>query len=401
MAAVPPSVCRVIPRQGTRQRTLNVRAAPRGAVAAYNPAMTSAPTPPASLLAYGWRDDAPAAVAFRATGSGRVARVTEQHRSGYIVTDGERDFGVQSPAAWIRAGFAPDERAAVGDWVRLDAEADQILELLPRASLFKRGAAGEHLKSQPIAANVDTVLVVTGLDHDFNPRRLERYLVLVYSSGAKPVVVLTKADKCADGEVDALREQLARIEQGGVPVHPVNAKDAGSVAALNEYLGPGLTVVLVGSSGAGKSTLTNTLLGREKMKTGAVRGRDSRGRHTTTHRALIPLPQGACLIDTPGMRELKLTGEEDLTEKVFDDIEALAAECKFRDCRHDREPGCAVRAALEAGTLDAGRWANYLKLQDELGAAADTLAAQQARKGEARVMGKALQKRLNEKYGKR
>ena len=363
--------------------------------------MTSSPSPPASLRAYGWRDDAPAASAFRAAAQGRVARVTEQHRSGYVVTDGERDFTVQSPAAWIRAGFPPQERAAVGDWVRLDAEADQIVELLPRASLFKRGAAGEHLKTHPIAANVDTVLVVTGLDHDFNPRRLERYLVLVLSSGAKPVVVLTKVDRCAAGEVDALREQLAQIEHGGVPVHAVNAKDAGSVAELNPYLGPGLTVVLVGSSGAGKSTLTNTLLGREKMKTGAVRDRDSRGRHTTTHRALIPLPQGACLIDTPGMRELKLTGDEDLADTVFDDIDALAAECRFRDCRHDREPGCAVRAALEAGRLDPGRWANYLKLQDELGAAADTLAAQQARKGEARVMGKALQKRLNEKYGKR
>jgi len=244
------------------------------------------------------------------------------------------------------------------------------------------------------------VLVVTGLDGDFNPRRIERYLVLVFSSGAQPVVVLTKADRCED--VEALRAHLAAVELGGVPVHAVNAKDAASIGVLDPYLGQGRTAVLVGSSGAGKSTLTNTLLGREKMKTGAVRDADSRGRHTTTHRALLPLPQGGCLIDTPGMRELKLTGEEDLAEApVFDDIEALAGQCKFRDCRHESEPGCAVRAALESGEVDAARWNNYRKLQDELAVASDTLAAQQAKKAEARVMGKALNKRLVDKYGKR
>lgn len=362
--------------------------------------MTPSDTAPASLRAYGWRDDAPAARAFAEAGSGRVARVTEQHRSGYIVTDGTRDFAAQSPAAWIRAGFDPVERAAVGDWVRLDPDVDQILDLLPRTSLFKRGAAGEHLKSQPIAANVDTVFVVTGLDYDFNPRRLERYLVLVQNSGATPVVVLTKLDRSEGDAVDTLRAQLAHIEGGGIAVYAINAKDAASVAQLRDHLLGG-TVVLVGSSGAGKSTLTNTLLGREKMKTGDVRQRDSRGRHTTTHRALLPLPQGACLIDTPGMRELKLTGDEDLADTVFDDIEAIAAHCRFRDCKHDREPGCAVRTALEAGTLDAGRWNNYVKLQGELAIAADTVAAQQQRKGEARVLGKALNKRLTEKYGKR
>ncbi len=351
------------------------------------------------LAAIGWREDAPAGEALRNADGGRLARVTEQHRSGYRVTDGEREFSVQSPAAWIRAGYPPEQRAAVGDWVRLEDGADQILELLPRRSLFKRAAAGEHYKQQPIAANIDVVLVVTGLDGDFNARRIERYLVLVFSSGAQPVVVLTKADRCE--QVDALRAHLAAIELGGVPVHAVNAKDAQSVSVLDEYLGTGRTAVLVGSSGAGKSTLTNTLLGREKMKTGAVRGTDSRGRHTTTHRALIPLPQGGCLIDTPGMRELKLTGEEDLGETVFEDIEAIAAQCRFRDCRHESEPGCAVQAALGKGEIDPARWQNYRKLQDELTAASDTLAAQQARKSDARVLGKALNKRLTEKYGKR
>jgi ribosome biogenesis GTPase len=361
--------------------------------------MPTSPTIPPVLTAIGWREDAPAGLAFAADPSGRLARVVEQHRSHYQVSDGVREFAVQPPAPWTRKDLAPEKRAAVGDWVRLDPAADQILDLLPRRSLFKRGAAGEHYRQQTIAANIDVVFVVTGLDGDFNPRRIERYLVLVLASGAQPVVVLTKVDRCE--EVEPLRARLAQIEGGGVPVHAVNAKDAASVAELHPYLGPGITAVLVGSSGAGKSTLTNTLLGIEKMKTGDVRASDSRGRHTTTHRALIPLPQGGCLIDTPGMRELKLTGEEDLAEVVFDDIEAFARQCRFRDCRHDSEPGCAVRAALERGEIEAARWEHYRKLQGEIATAADSLAAQLARKADARVQGKALGKRLTEKYGKR
>jgi len=158
--------------------------------------------------------------------------------------------------------------------------------------------------------------------------------------------------------------------------------------------------VLVGSSGAGKSTLTNTLLGTEKMKTSEVRESDARGRHTTTYRTLIPLPSGACLIDTPGMRELKPTGEEDLADGGFADIEALAADCKFRDCQHAKEPGCAVRTAIQAGTLDAARFANYLKLRDEVAGAANQLATRLAQKSDAKVAGKAFHKRLDEKYGK-
>lgn len=327
----------------------------------------------AALEALGWRDDLPAARAWAQQPVGRVARVSEQHRSGYRVCDGIREFAAQAPAPWTRKGFPPEDRAVVGDFVRLHPHDDQILALLPRSSLFQRAAAGEHLKVQPIAGNIDTVLVVTGLDRDFNVRRLERYLVLVNASGAAPVLVLTKTDRCDD--VAALREQLAGIEASGVPVVAVNAKDAESLAVLSPWLQPGHSVVLVGSSGAGKSTLTNTLTGREKMKTGAVRASDSRGRHTTTHRALITLPQGACLIDTPGMRELKLTGVEDVADAVFDDIEALAHDCRFRDCQHQREPGCAVIAALEAGALDPARFANYRKLLGERDQAADVLAA--------------------------
>ena len=192
---------------------------------------------------------------------------------------------------------------------------------------------------------------------------------------------------------------MADIAAQGVAVVALNAKDLASVDALAPWLQPGRTVVLVGSSGAGKSTLTNTLLGIEKMKTSTVRESDARGRHTTTYRALIPLPSGACLIDTPGMRELKPTGEENVAES-FADVEALAEQCRFRDCRHAGEPGCAVRAAIQAGTLDPDRFANYLKLRDEVAGAANQLATRLAQKADARVQGKALNKRLDDKYGR-
>jgi len=369
------------------------------------------PDPVTPLRAIGWpfagEVDAPA---WRETLSAhpgtRPARVIEQHRSGYIVSEGpDQGFAAESPPEWQRAssyrkgGIAPEDRAAVGDWVLLDGK--KIVALLPRYSAIKRGAAGEHYKQQLIAANIDTVFVVCGLDADFNPRRIERYLVLVSGSGVAPVVVLTKADKAIADNPDAVedaRNALIALGQD-VPVVAVNAKDRDSVAGLHAWLQEGQSAVLVGSSGAGKSTLTNTLLGIEKMKTNEVRESDSRGRHTTTHRALIPLLTGACLIDTPGMRELKPTGEEDVAEN-FSDIEAIAEACKFRDCRHAREPGCAVRAAIEAGTLDPHRFANYMKLRDEVAGAANQLATRLAQKANDRVQGKSLGKRLDEKYGK-
>jgi ribosome biogenesis GTPase len=264
--------------------------------------------------------------------------------------------------------------------------------------MLSRAAAGERHQRQIIATNVDCVFVLMGLDGDFNARRVQRYLVLIEGSGAQPVVVLTKLDKVENARerVDELHALLA-----GVELHAINAKDALSVQPLTAHLRRGHTAVLVGSSGAGKSTLTNTLLGTQRQATGDVRESDSRGRHTTTHRALIQLPSGGCLIDTPGMRELKLTGDEDLGAATFGDIEALALQCRFGDCTHGNEPGCAVRTALESGELDAGRWASYLKLRDELVVASDALEAQLKRKAVARVANKALGKRLVDKYGKR
>lgn len=369
-----------------------------------------APAPDA-LRAIGWPfagiagdgvAEAAWAAALAAHPQSRPARVIEQHRSGYVVAEAPgHALTVESPPEWMRRRFAAQDRAAVGDWVLIEDRSPrtQIVALLSRRSSIKRAAAGEHYQQQVIAANIDTVFVVCGLDADFNPRRIERYLLLVGGGGAEPVVILTKADK--DGsDADAALGALAQLAAQGIVAVAVNAKDRASVAALDRWLQPGTTAVLVGSSGAGKSTLTNTLLGVEKMKTGEVRESDARGRHTTTYRTLIPLPSGACLIDTPGMRELKPTGEEDLADGGFADIETLASDCRFRDCRHAKEPGCAIRAALDAGTLEPARLANYLKLRDELAGAADKLATRLAQKADAKIAGKSFHKRLDEKYGK-
>ncbi|MCF7222196.1 ribosome small subunit-dependent GTPase A [Lysobacter sp. TLK-CK17T] len=380
---------------------------------------------PADAFPPGWAD------LIDAHPHARPARIVEQHRSGYLVAESPdtgdsapnsgsspNSYPAESLPEWTRPAqyrkgeTAPEERPAVGDWVLVEGEGGsaRIVALLPRWSAIKRGAAGEHYRQQLIAANVDTVFVVSGLDDDFNPRRIERYLLLVRGAGdageqpaIEPVIVLTKADlaeAATPGAVADAVEALRALGDESLAVCAVNARDRDSVAALAPWLRPGRTAVLVGSSGAGKSTLTNSLLGIERMKTGEVRESDSRGRHTTTHRALIPLPSGACLIDTPGMRELKPTGEEDVGES-FADIEALAGQCRFRDCAHAREPGCAVRAAIEAGTLDPQRFANYLKLRDEVAGAADKLADRLAQKSQARVQSKALNKRLDDKYGKR
>ncbi|MEN5208824.1 ribosome small subunit-dependent GTPase A [Stenotrophomonas terrae] len=313
--------------------------------------------------------------AFAEHPQARPGRVIEQHRSGYVVADApDNSLKTESPPEWQRPRFPSHERAAVGDWVLLEGK--RIVALLPRHTSIKRGAAGEHYHQQVIAANIDTVFIVCGLDADFNPRRIERYLLLVGGGGASPVVVLTKADQ-TDYSEDALAvlEDLAAQQ---IPLLAINGKDPESVSALLPWLGPGNTVVLVGSSGAGKSTLTNTLLGEDRMKTNEVRGNDSRGRHTTTHRALMPLPYGACLIDTPGMRELKPTGEETLSEGGFADIEELTTQCKFRNCSHNSEPGCAVQEAIERGDIDETRLESYLKLREEVALAAAKLAQRQA-----------------------
>lgn len=348
------------------------------------------------LRAIGWR--APPTPLALQPGQ-RPARVIAQHRNGYRLHDGEAEFPAQPAPHFLRRSTPHEQRPAVGDFVVIAGNPAIIEQIVQRRSVLTRAAAGERHQRQLIAANIDSVFVLMGLDGDFNPRRIERYLLLIEGSGAAPVVVLTKLDKVEDVAASAMSAELAAAIPG-VETHTINAKDPTSVAPLLAHLGPGDTAVLVGSSGAGKSTLTNTLLGVERQATSAVRDHDSRGRHTTTHRALIALPSGGCLIDTPGMRELKLTGDEDLSGS-FADIEELALQCRFGDCTHGNEPGCAVSAALESGVLDAERWQAYLKLRDELAAASDALEAQLKRKAHARVANKALGKRLLDKYGQR
>ncbi len=333
-------------------------------------ARMAADTAASSLWHIGWRGPLPGVP---------VARVVAQHRTGYAVHDGSRVHPAQPDGRFLKRGFDPSLRPAVGDFVEYVAGDPALLtRVLPRRSTLTRAAAGERYARQIIATNIDYVLVLTGLDGDFNPRRIERYLLLTAGSGAQPVVVLTKADLVAGAE-ERVRALRARLPEG-TAIYAINGKDPASVAVLEPCLGPGDSAVLVGSSGAGKSTLTNTLLGEARMATGKVRGADSRGRHTTTHRALLMLPSGGCLIDTPGMRELKLTGEESLDP--FADIEALALRCRFADCSHAGEPGCAVQAALAAGDVDPERWRNYVKLRGEREQQAAQLEARRQRKGE-------------------
>jgi ribosome biogenesis GTPase len=260
-----------------------------------------------------------------------------------------------------------EDLPGVGDWVGLRPRAlghrAVIQAVLPRRTAFLRRAAGDRAVAQVLAANVDTVFLVMGLDGDYSPRRIERALVLAWESGAEPVVLLNKTDLCPD-----LAGRRAEVEAvaPGVPVLPIAAKPGEGLEALSPWLGPGRTVALLGSSGVGKSTLVNRLLGREKQRTREVQEADQRGRHTTTHRELILLPGGALLLDTPGLREIQLWSDRGGLEAAFGDVLRRAAACRFRDCRHLHEPGCAVRAAVEAGEIDASRLESFHKLGAEL-----------------------------------
>ncbi|PWI32605.1 ribosome small subunit-dependent GTPase A [Vibrio albus] len=282
-----------------------------------------------------------------------IARVIAHHRSGYelLTKQGRHTLPILSQMPLM----------TVGDWVLLDQQ-NRFSRLLDRHSLFSRKAAGTKIAEQYIAANVDTVFIVCSLNQDFNLNRIERYLTLAREAQVEPVVVLTKADLCTDAE--SKRQQVQKLDPM-LMTECVNSLEPESVQPLMQWCGKGKTVTFLGSSGVGKSTLINTLMGHNEQKTAGIRADDDKGRHTTTSRSLHFLPRGGILLDTPGMRELQLADCQHGLRETFSDIEALATRCRFSDCHHQTEPGCAVQRAVESGNLDPRRLKNYLKLLRE------------------------------------
>ena len=354
------------------------------------------------LTEYGWNERWAAAYAEHAR-EGRIpARVALEHTHIYraVTAEGEtlaRVAGRLRHQAERRAQFP-----AVGDWVALEPVPNsdaRIHAVLPRSSRFSRRAAGDVTEEQVVAANIDVVFLVGGLDNDFNPRRIERYLVVAWDSGATPVVVLNKADLVDDAERHI---EDVRAVAPGVHVHAVSARHLESLNVLRGYLGTGRTAALLGSSGVGKSTIVNRLAGFDLLRTHDVRITDSRGRHTSTARQMVLLDEGGVLIDTPGMRELQLWESGDAFQDAFADVDAIAAGCRFRDCRHREEPGCAVRRSVEEGTLPAVRLESYLKLAAEREHHERQLDARALLddKRRSRTMGKALKKHLKDKGAK-
>ena len=328
------------------------------------------------------------------------ARVIAQQRKFWRIAGAFGECWAEVSGKLRLASEEGVEWPAVGDWVvaetRESGGSALILEVLPRRSRFVRKVAGKKIAEQVIAANVDTALLVSALDGDFNPRRVERYLAQCWESGARPVIVLNKADACGD-----VRDKTAAIERiaVGTDVCVVSARTGQGMEGLERFLTPGQTIVLLGSSGVGKSTIANRLLGEMHQEVQPVREGDSRGRHTTSARELFVLPGGALLMDTPGLRELQLWDATDGVSQAFADIDTLAAECRFSDCKHEGEPGCAVQAAVDAGTLDEARIENRRKLlreQEFLRRKMDP----EARRAEKRRI-KHLMKEVREIYRKR
>ena len=296
----------------------------------------------------------------------RPGRVTIQHRGAYVLLAEEGEVWAEIRGRLRHAADSTSDLPAVGDWVAYNrpdgAERASVEAILPRRSAFRRKQAGHETAEQVVAASVDVLFLVTSLNHDLNVRRLERYMTLAWESGADPVVVLTKADLCPDiGPALALVETVTF----GVPVHVTSALTGAGFDDVRACLEGGRTGAAIGSSGVGKSTLINGLCGEERLATQVIRD-DGRGRHSTSHRELIVLHGTGCVIDTPGMRELQLWDSAEGLERAFEDVDDLIAECRFSDCAHESEPGCAVRAALADGRLDAERFESYTKLQREL-----------------------------------
>lgn len=297
--------------------------------------------------------------------SSRLGRISVVHRNSYECITENGTGNVSFPQG-SSGDLSSESLPKVGDWVLLESplntqDSTPVVKVLDRFSTFKRGASGKETKQQVLVTNIDLVFIVTALDSDFNLNRVERYLSLVWSSGANPVVLLNKADCVSDGIYS-----LVDVEERnpGVQTLLISALNDENIEQVRGLIPPGITACFVGSSGVGKSTIINSLLGDEILQTGEVRNGDRKGRHTTTHRQLIVLPGGGLVIDTPGMRELQMTGDAELNS-AFPEIENLSNKCRFRDCSHNTEPGCAVKAAVESGEIKKERLDNYLKLQKE------------------------------------
>lgn len=343
-----------------------------------------------TLADYGWSQSFQSQLSIDEFNDFIPVRVMAVHRTGLDVAG--PDFSGRVPFLRVDDDEA---QATVGDWVLLDAASHAPIRLLERKSLIKRKSAGTGRSVQLIAANVDTLLIVTSCNQDFNPARLERYLALAREAGVMPVVVLTKSDLIGDA---APFEAKAMRLLPGLLVEVLDARSAEEVSRLNVWCGRGQTVALVGSSGVGKSTLVNTLTGVSAQATAAIREDDAHGRHTTSHRSLHRLAHGGWIVDTPGMRELQLADAEAGIEEVFADIVEIARECRFADCRHEAEPGCAVLAAIADGRLDAARLAHFHKLAGEERHNSESLWQRRQRE---RGFGRMVKEAVKDKKGRR
>lgn len=356
-----------------------------------------------SLADLGWDDDVAARFApWAGKPDLRPGRVLIEFNHIYRVAVAEDEIEATLAGRMKHHAASRADLPAVGDWVavrtRPGVAGGDIVGVVPRRTKFSRRMAGDITGEQVVAANVDVVFIVTALDHDFSVRRIERYLLMTRESGAAPVIVLTKPDLCADV---AARVTEVVIAAGDVPVHVVSPKSGEGIAPMAAHLTAGRTGALLGSSGVGKSTIINRLVGADVQKTREVRAEDSKGRHTTTHRELVRLPDGGLIIDTPGMRELQLWDASEGMRETFEDVAALAAACHFTDCRHRDEPRCAVKQAVADGRLAASRLESYHKLQGELAylERQQDERAQIEEKRRWKVLTKAANKRIKEKRG--